>query len=155
MGKDSITPFLEYENKTAFILCLTSNPSSTDLQQRESGNRPIYWEVASMANSLNRNRNCGLVVGATKPEQLRELRQLCPDLPFLIPGVGAQGGDLEAAVKHGSDKEGNLAIINVSRAILYASRGEDFAESARAKAKLFRRQINGFRETKTTSSVKS
>ena len=153
MGKDSITPFLEYEDRTAFILCLTSNPSSADFQQRELGDRPLYHEVASMANSLNRDGNCGLVVGATRPEQLRELRELCPDLPFLIPGVGAQGGDLESAVKYGSDREGNLAIINVSRAILYASKEKDFAESAGEKAESFREQINLFRRSKVSSPV--
>lgn len=153
MGRDGINPFLGYAGKTVFILCLTSNPSSSDFQEKRIGERPLYYQVATMANTLNRDGNCGLVLGATKPQQLRELRELCPDLAFLIPGVGAQGGDLESAVKHGSDHQGNLAIINISRAILYASKGEDFAKSAREKSQFFRQQMNVFRENKISSSA--
>lgn len=153
MGTDSIAPFLDYQGKTSFILCLTSNPSAAEFQGRELAERPLYYGVAEMANSLNRGGNCGLVVGATKPEQLQQLRQLCPELPFLIPGVGAQGGDLELTVKYGSDKQGNLAIVNISRAILYASSEADFAASARHRAEFFRDQLNLARERKTSRSV--
>jgi orotidine-5'-phosphate decarboxylase len=153
MGTDSIAPFLEYEGKTSFILCLTSNPSATEFQGGELEEKPLYHQVAEMANSLNRGGNCGLVVGATKPEQLHQLRQLCPELPFLIPGVGAQGGDLESTVQYGSDEQGNLAIVNISRAILYACSEADFAASARHRAELFRGQINLAREQKTSKSV--
>jgi orotidine-5'-phosphate decarboxylase len=148
MGADSIAPFLDYEGKTSFILCLTSNPSSAEFQGKGLAEKPLYYQVAEMARSLNRGGNCGLVVGATKPQKLRELRDLCPDVPFLIPGVGTQGGDLESAVKNGSDQEGNLAIVNVSRAILYASLGEDFATRARERARSLRQDMERFREEK-------
>lgn len=153
MGTDSIAPFLEYQGKTAFILCLTSNPSAAEFQERELVEKPLYYQVAEMANSLNRGGNCGLVVGATKPQKLRELRDLCPDLPFLIPGVGAQGGDLELTVEYGSDNQGNSAIVNISRAILYASGEADFAASAKDRAEFFRDQLNLARERKTSKSV--
>ncbi len=110
LGGDSIEPFAKYEDKGVFILCLTSNPGAMDFQAG------IYKAVAQKAREWNKNQNLGLVVGATKPEQLKEIADIAGDLPFLIPGVGAQGGDLAAAVKYG----GKHPIINASRSIIFA-----------------------------------
>jgi len=110
LGGDSIEPFAKYEDKGVFILCLTSNPGAMDFQAG------IYKTVAQKAREWNKNQNLGLVVGATKPEQLKEIADIAGDLPFLIPGVGAQGGDLAAAVKYG----GKHPIINASRSIIFA-----------------------------------
>ena len=104
---------------------------------------PLYQRVAMKANEWNTNGNVGLVVGATFPQQLKTVRELCPDLPLLIPGIGAQGGDIAAAVKHGVDAHGQKAILNCSRRILYASRGKDFAAAARREASTLRDLING------------
>ncbi|MBE0480225.1 MAG: orotidine-5'-phosphate decarboxylase [Dehalococcoidia bacterium] len=148
LGYDSIAPFVEYQGKGVFILCKTSNPGSSDFQELEcclpgTGERqPLYRFVARKALEWNSRGNIGLVVGATYPEQLGEIRRLCPDLPLLIPGVGAQSGDLEAAVRSGVDRRGENAIINSSRQILYASRGKDFAQAARDQARRLRDEIN-------------
>jgi len=114
MGYDSIEPFLSYEDKGVFILCLTSNPGAQDFQSE------IYLKVARQAASWNKHDNCGLVVGATRPEQLKEVREIVGDMPILIPGVGAQGGDVALTVKNGVNKKGLRAVINSSRAIIYA-----------------------------------
>jgi orotidine-5'-phosphate decarboxylase len=103
---------------------------------------PLFELVAQKAMSWNTKGNIGLVVGATYPEQLKRVRELCPDLPLLIPGIGAQGGNLAAVVKYGIDASGERAIINCSRDILYASRGKDFAQAARREALKLRDQIN-------------
>jgi orotidine-5'-phosphate decarboxylase len=140
MGYDSIGPFLDYKDKGVITLCLTSNPSSSDFQKREAidiDNRPIplYQMVARAALSWNKRDNIGLVVGATKPEELGDLRKLVGDsIPILIPGVGAQGGDLEMSLKNGSNADGQLAIINVSRSVLYASKDNDYAARSRENA---------------------
>lgn len=139
LGRDSLEPFLEYKDKGVFILCLTSNPGAEDFQY------PLYLSIAQKVKAWNSHGNCGLVVGATRPEQLKAVREIAADLPILIPGIGAQGGELEAAVKYGVNKKGDLAIINSSRGIIYASGKEDFAAAARAKAKELRDQINSFR----------
>jgi orotidine-5'-phosphate decarboxylase len=133
-GYDAVLPFLEYSDKGVILLCRTSNPGSRDFQdlrvQDDDGQaRPLYEVVARRIQSWNKNNNCGMVVGATYPEELRELRAICPTLPILIPGVGAQGGDLEASVQAGVDAQGELAIISASRSVLYAS---DPAHEARA-----------------------
>lgn len=150
MGHDSVAPFLEYRDKGTLLLCRTSNPGARDIQdlrvQDESGMlRPLYEVVAQRVQSWNTAGNCGLVVGATYPEELRQIRKLCPQMPILIPGIGAQGGDLEAAVQAGVDAQGELAIISSSRAILYASEGEGFAQAAVAEARRTRDQINAAR----------
>jgi len=139
MGSDSIAPFLEYADKGVIVLCLTSNPGSKDFE------RDIFFNVAHQVAKWNKNGNCGLVVGATKTQQLAEIRKVAGDMPILIPGVGAQGGSIEASVKAGVNKQGNRAIINSSRGILYASKGEDFAQAARKATKELRVKINEHR----------
>jgi orotidine-5'-phosphate decarboxylase len=146
MGEDAISPFLEYKDKCAFVLCLTSNAGAKDFQLLETKNLPLYMTIAKKVVSWNKDKNCGLVVGATQAEQLKKIREIAPDLPMLIPGVGAQGGDLEMAVKFGTDKNGNFAIINSSRSILYASSEADFAQKAREETKKLKEQINLYRK---------
>jgi orotidine-5'-phosphate decarboxylase len=146
MGYDSVEPFLSNPARGAFILALTSNEGSRDFQYLKTRNRPLYHHVVSSAKSWNRKRNCGLVVGATRPAELRAIRKEAPDMPILIPGVGAQGGDLLSAVRFGCTSRGDLAIINVGRSVLYASGGKDFADAARAIASQLRDAINTQRE---------
>ncbi len=131
MGYDSMRPFLEYRNKGVFILCLTSNPGSKDFQLLMVEGKPLYKIVAEKVSYWNKEDNCGLVVGATHPEQLDEIREIAKDMPLLIPGVGAQGGALEKAVLSGTDNFKKTAVINVSRSVLYASTDNDFAEKSR------------------------
>ncbi len=119
MGQDSIEPFLDRSDRGAFVLCLTSNPGSRDIQLSKGSGIAIYKKVISMIKDLNENNNCGLVVGATKTDQIADIRLEAGDLPFLIPGIGAQGGDLEGSVSAGNTD--GIALINVSRGILYAS----------------------------------
>jgi len=147
MGSDSVIPFLADKTKGAFILALTSNPGARDFQYLRSGGKPLYEHVVSRVRRWNTKRNCGLVVGATKPGELRRIRGLAPDLPILIPGIGAQGGDLKASVRHGCSDNGDLAVINVGRTILYASSGPDFRKAAGAAARDMRDSINKYRET--------
>jgi orotidine-5'-phosphate decarboxylase len=147
MGFDSVSPFLEYAEKTSFFVCRTSNPSARDFQDLlvSEGNgqrRFLYEEIAHRVQSWNKLGNCGLVVGATYPQELETIRSICPDMPVLIPGVGAQGGDLDASVLAGSDKSGERAIISVSRSILYASSNDDFAVIAADEARKLRDHIN-------------
>jgi orotidine-5'-phosphate decarboxylase len=147
MGYDSVAPFLAYHDKGIFLLSRTSNPSARDFQdlnvQGEDGQiRPLYQEVAQQVQTWNAADNCGLVVGATYPEALRAIRSICPTLPILIPGVGAQGGDLDAAVAASIDAQGQRAILSVSRAILYTGDGEDYAITAGKEAASIRNRIN-------------
>jgi orotidine-5'-phosphate decarboxylase len=146
LGEDSISPFLAYEDKCAFILCLTSNKGAEDFQLRKIDDKPLYELVAKKILQWNEKGNCGLVVGATYPEQLKRIREIVGKMPILIPGVGAQKGDVEKTIRFGTDDEGNLAIINSSRGIIYASGKEDFADAARDKAKSLRDTINLFRK---------
>jgi orotidine-5'-phosphate decarboxylase len=131
LGRDAIEPFLARETKGVFVLCRTSNPGGADLQDLElaSGDR-VYEKVAALAALWNRNDNVGLVVGATAPEELEAVRGLVPDLPFLVPGVGAQGGDAEAAVEYGLAD--GVGLVNSSRGIIFA--GEDTRGGAGADA---------------------
>jgi len=131
MGYDSLRPFLEYKDRGTFILCLTSNPGSKDFQVLKVNNKPLYEIVAEKVVYWNKSDNCGLVVGATAPQQLKEIRDITEDMPLLIPGVGAQGGSLEEAAINGTARFAKPALINVSRSILYASNGDDFADRAR------------------------
>jgi orotidine-5'-phosphate decarboxylase len=101
--------------------------------------------VIARARKWNTRKNCGLVVGATRPKELRRIRSLVPDMPLLIPGIGAQGGDVRSAVRYGCASDGMMAIINASRSIIYASRGEDFARSAREAALALREEMNVYR----------
>ena len=146
MGKDSVEPFLKRRDQCAFVLAVTSNKGSKDFQHLNVKGRPLYEHVVKAAKKWNTKKNVGLVVGATRPAELKRIRTLAPEMPILIPGVGAQKGDLESTVRYGCDKHGELAIINVGRSILYASTGEDFAEKAREAALIYRNQINRYRE---------
>ena len=145
MGEDSILPFLEREDKGVFILALTSNKGSFDFQmQKMADGRFLYEIVIEKINSWNSKKNCGLVVGATHPQMFEGIRKLAPDLPYLIPGIGAQGGDIESTVKYGFVKKDVLALVNSSRGIIFASDGPDFAERAAEEAKKLRDQINDY-----------
>jgi len=154
LGFDSLEPFIENPEKGVFILCRTSNAGAVDFQslrcEVENGHRPLFEIVALKASQWNTHGNIGLVVGATYPEELRSLRQNHPDMPFLIPGIGAQGGDLATTISYGADAQGEKAIINSSRQIIYASREKDFAEAARRAATELREQINYHLSTRTT-----
>ncbi len=147
LGGDAVEPFLAHSDRGAFILCRTSNPGAQDFQDMMVASpgdtpRPLYQEVALRAKEWNRRGNVGLVVGATYPRELEQVRLLCPDTPFLIPGIGSQAGDLEQSVHLGVDARGRRAIINSSRGIIYASRGRDFAEAARNATIKLRDAIN-------------
>lgn len=145
LGYDSLRPFLDYRDKGVFILCLTSNAGAKDFQLLEVNGRPLYKVVAEKVSSWNKDDNCGLVVGATHPEQLKEIRSLAGNMPLLIPGVGAQGGSLEEAAKLGTDGFSKPAIINVSRSVLYASTDKDFAQRARQELERLNAQVMTFR----------
>lgn len=157
VGSDAIQPFLAFADKGAFVLARTSNPGASEFQNllvenRESSTQPrsaLYEVVVRKATGWHRQGKgaCGLVVGATYPQELEHIRALAPDLPFLVPGVGAQGGDLAAAVKYGPASGGVGPVISASRAILYASNREDYAGAARAAAVQVRDQINAMRTT--------
>jgi len=142
MGFDAVEPFLVYRDRCAFVLCLTSNAGSADFQRLRCEGKPLYRWMAEKTVAWSERGACGLVVGATHPEELREIREVAPDLPFLIPGLGAQGGDVEMTVRFGTDANGEGAILNSSRGILYASDGADFAEAARKAALRLREEIN-------------
>jgi orotidine-5'-phosphate decarboxylase len=145
LGFDSIEPFINYQDKGVFVLCRTSNQGALDFQNLYTDGLPLYEVVARKAKEWNIYGNIGLVVGATYPEDLKKVRSICPDMPLLIPGIGAQGGDLASAVGYGVDAQGEKAIINVSRQILYASKDKDFAQAARNMAAKIRTQINDCR----------
>ncbi len=146
LGFDAVEPFIRYADKGIFILCRTSNSGAGDFQSLvcvfQHQTRPLFEIVAEKASQWNTFGNIGLVVGATYPEELKLLRQQHPHMPFLIPGVGTQGGDVELTVKYGLSLDGDKAIINSSRQILYASRGRDFAQRARQAAQAIRDEIN-------------
>ena len=146
LGFDSVEPFIQYRDKGVFILCRTSNAGAIDFQalhcKLDNDHRPLFEIVALKASQWNTHGNVGLVVGATYPEELRLIRQNYPDMPLLIPGIGAQGGDLALTVRYGVDAQGEKAVINSSRQIIYASREKDFAEAARRVAAELRDQIN-------------
>lgn len=146
LGYDSIEPFISCRDKGVFILCRTSNKGAADFQDLRTDGLPLYEAVAKKAREWNIHGNIGLVVGATYPEELKRVRSMCPDMPLLIPGVGAQGGDLASAVGYGVDARGEKAIINVSRQILYASKEKNFALAARNVAEKLRNQINECRD---------
>ena len=148
LGRDAVEPFLQWPARGAFVLCRTSNPGSGDFQQLQSQGQPLYQTVADRVMSWNKNGNCGLVVGATDASDLARIREISPTLPLLIPGVGAQGGALEAAVRLGTDSEGGAALINSSRSIIYKSSGRDFVEAAAREAQTLCTRINEIRQAK-------
>ena len=132
LGGDSMEPFLKYEDKGVIILCRTSNPGAGDLQDLEISGRRLFHVVADLAaRRWNTRGNCLLVVGATYPRELAEVREIVGNMPFLVPGVGAQGGDVAQAVQSGQTAAGAGLVISSSRGILYASSGENFASAAR------------------------
>jgi len=146
MGYDSVKPFLEYQDKGIFILCRTSNSSASDFQDLvDNFGMKFYQSVALRAGDWNKDGNIGLVVGATYPDELKEIRKMCPDIPLLIPGIGAQGGDLEPSVRYGVDGAKEMAIIVAARQVIYASKGPDYAQAARKAALELRGSINKFR----------
>ena len=150
LGRDSVQPFLERSDKGVVVLCRTSNPGAADLQDlpvaHAGSTRPLYQHVAeTIAREWNGHGNVSLVVGATWPGQLREVRAIVGDMPFLVPGVGAQGGDVEAVVKNAKTTDGTGLMVSSSRAILYASNGDDYAEAAAHEARTLRDAINRVR----------
>jgi len=137
MGKDSVEPFTKDPEKGAFVLSLTSNEGSMDFQHLQIGLDPLYLYVGKKVESWNDQKNCGLVVSAKDIEGMKILRGALPDLPFLVPGVGAQGGSFGDVVKFGRDKNGTGLLINVGRDIIYAGAGKDFAQKVRERAKYY------------------
>lgn len=147
MGFDSIEPYLAYGDRGVIVLCRTSNPGGSDLQALDTGGKPLYQTVAQLARERwNTNGQLALVVGATFPDELAKVREIVGDMPLLVPGIGAQGGDIEATVRAGCTADGTGMAINSSRAILYASRDKDFAKAARQAAIDTRDAINRFRD---------
>jgi len=146
LGGDSLEPFLKYEEKGVIILCRTSNPGAGDLQDLEISGRRLFHVVADLAaRRWNTRGNCMLVVGATYPRELAEVREIVGNMPFLVPGVGAQGGDVGQAVQNGQTAAGAGLVVSSSRGILYASSGENFASAARDATVKLRDQINAGR----------
>lgn len=146
LGAEALQPFLGQINKGIIVLCRTSNPGAGEFQDLSVNDEPLYRFVARhVASEWNRNGNCALAVGATYPDELCEVRKLVGDMPILIPGIGAQGGDVEKTVAAGKDSRGQGMIINSSRGIIFASEGEDFAEAARRKTEQLRNLINQYR----------
>jgi len=147
MGHDSLQPFLSREEKGIFALCRTSNPGGKDFQNLElaSYDEYLYEHVARRMAEWNEHDNVGLVVGATRPAELERVREIAPDLPFLVPGVGAQGGDAEAAVRHGRTADG-VGVVNSTRGIIFAGEDrDDWDRAAGAAAKRLRDRLNEYR----------
>ncbi|GAB1594542.1 orotidine-5'-phosphate decarboxylase [Lysobacter claricitrinus] len=146
LGRDALQPFLDRADRGVIILCRTSNPGAGELQDMLVGGRPLYQHVAEKAAlEWNTNGNVALVVGATWPEQLAEVRALVKAVPLLVPGVGAQGGDAAAVVDNAKTPDGTGLMISSSRAVLYASSGENYADAAAAAARELRDTINASR----------
>ena len=143
MGSDSIAPYMEWQDRGTIVLCRTSNPGGSDLQFLNANGKPVYQHVAQLVTEKwNTNGQCALVVGATFPNELAAVRAIVGDMPLLVPGIGAQGGDVAATVAAGKTADGCGMMINSSRAILYAGQGEDFAAAARTVALATRDAIN-------------
>jgi orotidine-5'-phosphate decarboxylase len=145
LGSDSVEPFLRDPEKGAFFLCLTSNPGAEDFQFFSDGSTRLHERILAAVKEWNVRGNAGVVVGATRPDHLRRLRAQAPELPFLVPGIGAQQGDLAATVRSAVSPQGDLVLINASRSILYCSSGQDFAEAARAAAARLYSEMNRLR----------
>ncbi|WP_423910434.1 orotidine-5'-phosphate decarboxylase [Candidatus Spongiihabitans sp.] len=146
MGGDALEPFLRFQNHGIIVLCRTSNPGSGDFQQLISGDREIYQHVAHLAAlQWNKNNNVALVVGATYPEAIKQVRRIVGNMPLLVPGIGAQGGALEGVLKNGLTEQKNGLIINVSRGIIFASEGPDFLTAAANQAQSICKRINQYR----------
>ena len=151
LGYDSVAPFLAHRDKEVFIVCRTSNPGAAEFQHLRSDGEALYRHVARAGVRWDHHGNVGFVVGATAPAELRDVRQIAGDRLLLVPGIGAQGGDLSAAVRAALRPDGAGAIIPVSRGILFASAGDDYAEAARAAALRYRDAINALRPEPATA----
>ncbi|MFL5697276.1 MAG: orotidine-5'-phosphate decarboxylase [Ktedonobacteraceae bacterium] len=148
LGKEALAPFLARREKGIIVLAKTSNPGSAEFQNLPVGEsqEPLYQVVArNVATTWNSNGNCALVVGAPYPAELKKVRTIVGDMPILIPGIGAQGGEVAATVIAGKDSRGRGMIINSSRGIIFASQGPDFAQAARRATENLRAEINQFR----------
>ena len=150
LGRDSVDPYLAYRDKGVILLCRTSNPGGSELQFLNVGSadkpEKLYERVAHLvASQWNTNGQCALVVGATFPAEIARVREIVGDLPLLVPGIGAQGGDVQATVQAGRTADGCGLMINSSRAILYASKNDDYADAARRAAQETRDTINRYR----------
>lgn len=146
LGFDSVEPFLKWSDRGVILLCRTSNPGARDFQDLVSEARPLYVHVAErVAKQWNSGGQCMLVIGATYPKELAEVRAIVGDVPFLVPGVGAQGGDVAAAVRAGKTADGFGMALNSSRGIIYAGSGDGFADAAREAARQLRDEINRYR----------
>ncbi|UCE31176.1 MAG: orotidine-5'-phosphate decarboxylase [Burkholderiales bacterium] len=146
LGFDSIEPYLAYPDKGVFLLCRTSNPGGADLRGLDVGGERLYERLARLAaGQWNAGGQIGLVVGATYPQELARVRAIVGDMPLLVPGVGAQGADIEACVRAGADSRAGGMLVNSARAILYASAGDDFAQAAREVALRTRNALNAAR----------
>ena len=147
LGREALQPFLDRKEKGIIVLVKTSNPGAGELQDLKLDGRPLYEHVAErVAKEWDANGNCAVVVGATYPEELKRVREIVGDMPILIPGIGVQGGDVQATVEAGIDSRGWGIVINSSRGILYASNGADFAEAARRKTIELNDMINKYRK---------
>ncbi len=146
LGKEALKPFLERKDKGCIVLCRTSNSGAGEIQDLLIDGKPLYQVVAEhVVHEWNGNDNCALVVGATYPAELEIVRRIVGNMPLLIPGIGAQGGDMEKTVKAGVDSAGKNAMINASRSVIFASTGEDFGEKARQEAVKLKDAINFYR----------
>jgi orotidine-5'-phosphate decarboxylase len=152
MGADSLEPFFDYPDRGVFVLCKTSNPGAGEIQDLiVEGDEPLFVRVARRATVWDKHGTLGLVVGATYPADVARVRQIAPKAPILLPGVGAQAGDLERSVQAGIDAVGGGAIVNASRSILYASSGSDWQAAARTEADRLRAAINAARSASATA----
>jgi orotidine-5'-phosphate decarboxylase len=150
LGFDALAPFLEFSDKGVIVLCRTSNPGAREVQDIESKGRKLYQIIAEKAaREWNAKGNVLLVVGATFPGELAQIRATVGDMPILVPGVGAQGGDIAAVVANGVTADGTGLIISSSRAVLYAGSGADYAGAARVAAQKLRDEINRCRKTRS------
>ncbi len=147
LGKEALEPFLKRKDKGCIILCHTTNPGAEELQDVITDGKPFYQLVAEkVTNEWNSNMNCLLVLGARYPEQMAEVRKIAGDMTFLVPGIGAQGGDVGKTVKAGLNSQKAGMVINSSRGIIFASNGDDFAEKAREETEKLRDEINKSRQ---------
>lgn len=146
LGHEALRPFLDRKDKGCIILCRTSNPGAGEFQDLSINGRPFYLHVAEkVSREWNYNNNCMLVVGATYPEEMKEIRKIVGDMTFLVPGIGAQGGDLEKTIKAGLNSHKMGLIIHSARGIIFASLDQDFADRAREEAIKLKDEINRFR----------
>jgi orotidine-5'-phosphate decarboxylase len=146
LGKEALQPFLDRKDKVSIILCRTSNPGAGELQDLQVEGEPLWKKVAQkVSTQWNTNENCMLVVGATYPEEMKEIRSVTGDITFLVPGIGAQGGDVEKVVKAGKNSQGKGMIINSARGIIFASSGDDFIQAAAGSAATLNSEINRYR----------